>query len=30
MEVKVPEGFQLYGGAKWLTIGYENQLQIKE
>lgn len=30
MEVKLPEGFQLYGGAKWLTIRYEDQLKIKE
>lgn len=30
IEVPLPEGFQLYGGAKWLTIGYEDQLKIKE
>lgn len=30
MEVDIPEGFQLYGGAKWLTIGYDDQLKIKE
>ncbi len=30
IEVPLPEGFQMYGGAKWLTIGYEDQLQIKE
>ena len=30
IEVELPEGFQLYGGAKWLTIGYEHQLRIKE
>ena len=30
IEVPLPEGFQMYGGAKWLTIGYEDQLRIKE
>ena len=30
IEIDLPEGFQLYGGAKWLTIGYEDQLRIKE
>ncbi len=30
IEVPLPEGFQLYGGAKWLTIGYPDQLAIKE
>ncbi len=30
IEIELPEGFQLYGGAKWLTIGYEDQLKIKE
>ena len=30
IEVPLPEGFQLYGGAKWLTIGYKDQLAIKE
>lgn len=29
MEVPLPDGFQMYGGAKWLTIGYEDQLNIK-
>ncbi len=29
LEVDVPAGFQLYGGAKWLTIRYEDQLRIK-
>lgn len=29
LEVPLPEGFQMYGGAKWLTIGYADQLKIK-
>jgi 23S rRNA (uracil1939-C5)-methyltransferase len=29
LEIPLPEGFQMYGWAKWLTIGYENQLSIK-
>jgi tRNA/tmRNA/rRNA uracil-C5-methylase (TrmA/RlmC/RlmD family) len=30
IEIPLKEGFQMYGGAKWLTIGYEDQLKIKE
>jgi 23S rRNA (uracil1939-C5)-methyltransferase len=30
LEVPLLPGHQLYGGAKWLTIGYEDQLRIKE
>ncbi len=29
IEIPLPEGFQMYGWAKWLTIGYPDQLQIK-
>ncbi len=29
IEVPLPEGFQMYGGAKWLTIRYADQLRIK-
>ena len=29
IEVPLPAGFQMYGGAKWLTIGYPDQLAIK-
>jgi 23S rRNA (uracil1939-C5)-methyltransferase len=29
IEIPLPEGFQMYGGAKWLTIWYEDQLRIK-
>ena len=29
IEVPLPQGFQMYGGAKWLTIGYPDQLEIK-
>ncbi len=30
LEVPLQEWHQLYGWAKWLTIGYEDQLKIKE
>jgi tRNA/tmRNA/rRNA uracil-C5-methylase (TrmA/RlmC/RlmD family) len=30
IEKELEPGHQLYGGAKWLTIGYEDQLKIKE
>ena len=29
IEISLPDGFQMYGGAKWLTIGYSDQLAIK-
>ena len=29
-EQPIPEGWQLYGGCKWLPIPYEKQLEIKE
>jgi tRNA/tmRNA/rRNA uracil-C5-methylase (TrmA/RlmC/RlmD family) len=29
IEVPLPDGFQMYGGAKWLTIDYAEQLRIK-
>lgn len=30
LEKELEPGHQLYGGAKWLTIGYTDQLAIKE
>lgn len=30
IEQEIPENWQLYGGAKWLPIPYEEQLKIKE
>jgi tRNA/tmRNA/rRNA uracil-C5-methylase (TrmA/RlmC/RlmD family) len=30
LEVALTPPHQLYGGAKWLTIGYADQLRIKE
>lgn len=30
IEKDLEPGHQLYGGAKWLTIGYEDQLKIKD
>ena len=29
IEIPLPEGFQMYGWAKWLTISYPDQLRIK-
>lgn len=29
IEIPLPDWFQMYGGAKWLTIGYTDQLDIK-
>ncbi len=29
IEIDLPEHFQVYGGCKWLPIGYEDQLRIK-
>lgn len=29
-EKEIPEGWQLYGGCKWLPIPYEKQLEIKQ
>ncbi len=30
IEIPLPSHFQVYGGAKWLSISYEEQLKIKE
>jgi 23S rRNA (uracil1939-C5)-methyltransferase len=30
LEKSIPEGWQLYGGCKWLPIPYADQLRIKE
>lgn len=30
IEKELEPGHQMYGGAKWLTIGYEDQLKIKQ
>lgn len=30
LETELPAHFQVYGGAKWLPIRYEDQLKIKE
>lgn len=30
LEREIPEKWQMYGGAKWLNIPYEKQLEIKE
>lgn len=29
LEVELPSHYQVYGGCKWLPIGYEDQLRIK-